>query len=108
MSSSEVAYRAVLAVQDHKARAESNSWGPDVSNKQSTPMTVWGAMFGMMAGAFSGAQHGFFHALITMLVGMALGVAFVWAIGKVLALFCWTLGLVFRTVRKLVKGTAKP
>lgn len=100
LSSSEVAYRAVLAVQEHARRAE-NAWtGPDTSNQQSTPLIVWGAFLGFVAGAFGGGSSGFIASIFTMLFSMAAGAGVFWCIGKAFGLFCRLLGYIFREIKQ--------
>jgi len=89
MSSSEVAYRMVLENQAASERANS-AFTPDVSNTQSTPLIVWGALFGLVVGAFSGGSHSILASIGIMLASMFICAGIVWGIGKAFRLFFGT------------------
>jgi hypothetical protein len=104
MSSSEVAYRAVLAVQESQRRAEQNSFQVDTSNPQSTPVHVWGALLGLVIAAFAVDASRPISFITAPIMGIAFGWGFVWLLRKTVLLFFATLGMVFRGIGKILKG----
>ena len=103
MSSSEVAYRAVLAAQESQRRAES-AFQVDTSNQQSTPVHVWGALLGLVIAAFAVDASRPISFITAPIMGIAVGWGFVWLLRKTVLLFFSTLGKVFRGIAKVVRG----
>ncbi len=105
MSSSEVAYRAVKAMQDQKAHADSRWTGMDVSSKSKTPMVVWGAFFGLLISAFQVDPSEPMTLVAIPAAGIAIGAGIGWSIGRLFRFVFGTLPrLLFGGVSKIVKG----
>jgi hypothetical protein len=106
MSSSETAYRAVLEVQAANDRAERSWGGPDVSNQQSTPLIVWGALFGLVVGAFGTGKYSFLASIGIVIASMAICAGIVWGIGKAFRIIFRTEGVAPNVMDGKVEGIA--
>lgn len=101
MSSSEVAYRAVKAMQDQKAHQEGRWTGMNVSSKDKTPLHVWGAFFGLLISAFQVDPAQPITLVAIPAAGMAIGAGIGWSIAKFFR-------LVFVTIPRLLMGKSEP
>jgi hypothetical protein len=107
LTSSEVAYRAVLAFQESGKQAEREAarGATDTSSTRSTPMIVWGALAGLFFSAFQVDPDQPTTLLTIPAAGTAIGAGLGWTIGKVFRLVFLTIpGMLFGGLRKLAKG----